>query len=150
MSRLEAEVSTLSPDQADELGGRRSLRAVSLRLYEVGPAGEVDQVRFQPWRPSQEIRDLIQLVEDIARLAAPVRPLEGLVIAVEHVVVAGLIEDDLELFAGPLEDLPEFGRGRVRHMDLVAHAAEEGLVDQRGRLKVGAEHNHGFEGRPDR
>src|SRR5438552_17688526 len=131
MSRLEAEVSTLSPGQADELGGRRAIRAVSLRLHEVGPASEVDQVRFQPWRPSQEIRDLIQLGEDIARLAAPVRPLEGLVIAVEPIVVPDLIEDDLEVFAGPLEDLPEVGRGRVRAVDLVAYGAAEGLNDQR-------------------
>src|SRR5213080_798898 len=130
MSRLDAEVSTLWTEQSDQLGGRGAIRAVRLRLHEVGAAGEVDQVRFQSWRASQEVRDLIQLVEDIARLAAPVGSLERLVIAVEHIVVAGLIEDDLELFAGPFEDLPEFGGGRVRDMDLVAHAAEEGLVDQ--------------------
>src|SRR5207245_3581918 len=130
MSRLEAEVSTLGTEQSDQPGGRRAIRAVSLRLHEVGTAGEVDQVRLQPWRASQEVRDLVQLVEDIAWLTAAVGSLEGLVIAVEHVVVPSLIEDDLELFAGPLEDLPEFGGGRVRDMDLVAHPAEEGLVDR--------------------
>src|SRR5438552_18458452 len=150
MSRLEAEVSTLGTEQSDQPGGRRAIRAVSLRLHEVGAAGEVDQVRLQPWRATQEVGDLIQLVEDIPRLAPTIWPLEGFVVAVEHVVVARLAEDDLELLAGSLEDLSKFHRSRVRHMDLVANTPQERLIYQRSRLQVRAEHDHRLEGCPHR
>src|SRR5207245_9944924 len=96
-----------------------------LCLHEVGAAGQVDQVRLEPRWAAQKVRHLVELVEDVARLAAPPRPLEGLVVAVEHVLVANLVEDDLELLAGPLEDLQEFDGGRVGEVELVAHAQEK-------------------------
>src|SRR5207244_10999288 len=116
-----------------------------LCLHEVGAAGQVDQVRLEPRGAPQKVGHLVELVEDVARLAAPHRPLEGLVVAVEHVLVANLVEDDLELFAGPLEDLPEFDGGRVGDVDLVAHAPEKRLIDERSRLEVGTEDDHGLE-----
>src|SRR5438874_3627198 len=121
-----------------------------LCLHEVGAAGQVDQVRLEPRWAAQKVRHLVELVEDVARLAAPHRPLEGLVVAVEHVLVAKLVEHDLELFAGPLEDLPEFDGGRVGDVDLVAHAPEKRLVDERSRLEVGTEDDHSLEGGADR
>src|SRR5438067_1997001 len=107
-----------------------------LCLHEVGAASQVDQVRLEPRGPAQKIRHLVELVEDVARLAASQRPLEGLVIAVEHVLVADLVEHDLELLARPLEDLLEFDRRRIGHVDLVAHAPKKRFVDQRSRLEV--------------
>src|SRR5438067_8307702 len=107
-----------------------------LCLHEVGAAGQVDQVRLEPRGPAQKVRHLVELVEDVARLAASQWPLEGLVIPVEHVLVADLIEHDLELLARALEDLPEFDRCRIGHVDLVAHAPEKRFVDQRSRLEV--------------
>src|SRR6266480_702805 len=89
-----------------------------LCLHEVGAAGQVDQVRLEPRGPAQKVRHLVELVEDVARLAASQRALERLVIAVEHVLVADLVEHDLELFARPLEDLAEFDWCRIGHMDL--------------------------------
>src|SRR5437667_5783030 len=121
-----------------------------LCLHEVGAAGQVDQVRLEPRGSAQKVRHLVELVEDVARLAAAQRPLEGLVIAVEDVLVANLVEDDLELLAGPLEDLPEFDGGRVGDVDLVAHAPEKRLIDQRSRLEIGTEDDHGLEGGADR
>src|SRR2546430_13511388 len=69
----------------------------SLCLHEVGAAGQVDQVRLEPRGPAQKIGHLVELIEDVARLAASQRALERLVIPVEHVLVAGLAENDLEL-----------------------------------------------------
>src|SRR5207248_6897607 len=116
-----------------------------LCLHEVGAAGQVDQVRLEPRWAAQKVRHLVELVEDVARLAASQRALERLVIPVEHVLVADLVEDDLELLACPFEDLPEFDRCWIGHVDLVAHAPEKRFVDQRSRLEVGAEHDHGLE-----
>src|SRR6266516_7268652 len=120
------------------------------RLHEIGSASQVDQVRLEPRGAAQKVRHLVELVEDVARLASSQRPFEWLVIAVEHVLIADLVEHDLELLARPLEDLSEFDRCRIRHVDLVPHAPEKSLVDQRSRLEVGAEHDHGLEGRADR
>src|SRR5207302_6010827 len=108
-----------------------------LCLHEVGAAGQVDQVRLEPRGPAQKVRHLVELVEDVARLAASQRALERLVIPVEHVLVADLVEHDLELLAGPLEDLTEFDGGRVGDVDLVAHAPEKRLIDERSRLEAG-------------
>src|SRR5260370_1189611 len=113
-------------------------------------AGKVDEMGFQSRGAAQKVRHLVELVEDVARLAASVRPLEWLVIPVEYVLVAGLVEDDLELLARPFEDLPKFNRGRVGHVDLVAHPPEKRLVDQRTWLEAGTEHDHGLEGGADR
>src|SRR3989440_8027934 len=114
-----------------------------LCLHEVGAAGQVDQVRPEPRGPAQKIRHLVELIEDVARLAASQRPLERLVITVEHVLVADLVEHDLELLACPFEDLPEFDRCWIGHVDLVAHAPEKRFLDQRSRLEGGTEHDHG-------
>src|SRR5207248_10638272 len=121
-----------------------------LSLHEVGTAGEVDQVRLEPRGAAQKVRHLVELVEDVARLAASQRALERLVIPVEHVLVADLVDHDLELLAGPLEDLTEFDGGRVGDVDLVAHAPEKRLIDERSRLEVGTEDDHGLEGGADR
>src|SRR5207247_241373 len=93
-----------------------------LRLHEIGSASQVDQVRLEPRGAAQKVRHLVELVEDVARLASSQRPFEWLVIAVEHVLIADLVEHDLELLARPLEDLSEFVRRRIRHVDFVAHA----------------------------
>src|SRR5437016_5070088 len=115
-----------------------------LCLHEIGSASQVDQVRLEPRGAAQKVRHLVELVEDVARLASSQRPFEWLVIAVEHVLIADLVEHDLELLARPLEDLSEFDRCRIGHVDLVAHAPEKRFVDQRSRLEVGAEHDHGL------
>src|SRR5438067_11671067 len=48
-----------------------------LRLPEVGTAGQVDQVRVQPRGLDEQLRHLVQLVRDVVRPRAPVRPLRG-------------------------------------------------------------------------
>src|SRR5437868_11499617 len=121
-----------------------------LRLHEVGAAGQVDQVRLEPRGPAQKVRHLVELVEDVARLAASQRALERLVIPVEDVLVADLVEHDLELLACPFEDLPEFDGGWIGHVDLVAHAQEKRFVGPGARPHGGAEHGPGLGGRADR
>src|SRR5207244_13378745 len=59
-----------------------------LRLHEVGAAGQVDQVRLEPRWAAQKVRHLVELVEDVGRLAGPHGAHEVLGVGVEDVVDA--------------------------------------------------------------
>src|SRR5207302_1363788 len=81
-------------DEAEEFWEWLGARDPSLRLDEIGATGQIDQVRVQSRWAAQEVRHLVELIEDVARLAATERPLEGLVVPVEHVVVPGIGGDE--------------------------------------------------------
>src|SRR3984893_3474164 len=95
MTRLQPKVSGPGSNQREEVGRWLAARRRRLRLHEVGAAAQVDEIRFEPRWPPQKVRHLVELVENVARLATAVGALEGLVVPVEHVVVGRLVEDEL-------------------------------------------------------
>ena len=141
-------IRTLQPGRVLTHGEPQERRGAPGALeQEVGRAGAVQQLLAQVGGLAQVGRDLLDVGQDVAGMHPA--GAAGAVVLAEDVVGGRLATGQAQLVRLADEDLLELLGGGIGDVDLVADAAEEGLVHQLRRVEVGGEEDQHPEGHLD-
>src|SRR5690606_15110869 len=112
----------------------------------VGLAGQVQELAGAGGFDAAEAGDVHQQVDDVAGVDAAEVAALGAVVALDDVAAGGVLVGDAVVAADHAHDAQERFLVRVADLDLVADAAEEGLVAELTRWDVRGEDEQELEG----